>query len=336
MHVYYLITPVNLESCSNPGSSLISYGLRYLISMPDPHAIFLSVSNTNYLERDWRLLLDQADCLILSGGSLYDPNDISTYWNDFVWEHVSTALSHNIPFADLFGYTSYPFPLLPIDQVIADILSQPRTQRVLAVQRNSTLIVPRDSLTQRIASTVLPDVQALPCSSFWSPDFFNIKPSPPKYNCITVSPIVTDRWFADALFSIYKLLSLELPTYFIFHSHPDYYWFHSLYPELTNYTCLYDPVSLLTFYSMCDKVVSTRLHAAIPAYALGCKVIYFSFDSRSFALEQFGVHSVPYLELKDGFFPKNWEHLSNNIPPDPSTFIDLFRDRIVSRLDNAQ
>jgi len=121
MHVYYLITPVNFEACSNPGSSLISYGLRYLISMADPHAIFLSVSNTNYLERDWRLLFDQADCLILSGGSLYDPGDISTYWNDSVFEHIATAQSHNIPFADLFGYTSYPSAFIDLfrDKIVS-------------------------------------------------------------------------------------------------------------------------------------------------------------------------------------------------------------------------
>lgn len=331
MHVYYLICPVSIGFNYNPGVSLISYGCRYLIKQADPDAFFIPVSNTSHSQPTWGLLFKQADCLVLPGGSLYDPGDISVYWNDTIWKHIAAAQAHGIPFADLWGYTSYRFPSKPTQQATADILSQPRNRRTLKVQRKAALIITRDSLTQHIASTVRGDVHALPCASFWSPNFFNIKPLQPLYNAVSVFPITRDKWFADALYDIAQHLSKDKPTFLICHTNPEYQWFHSFHPNATNIKCLYDPSSLLDFYARCDKIVSTRLHATIPAFALSCKVAYIAFDSRSLALDLFNIPSIPYTDLRHGAIPFKYTSLTNTKPPDPQPFINLFRDKIVSR-----
>jgi len=331
MHIYYLICPNSTYLNSNPGVALIAYGCRYLIQQADPEALFIPVSNVYHSAEAWNILLDQADCLILPGGSLYDPSNISVYWNDTIWKHISKAQARAIPFADLWGYSSYPFPSKSIEQSAADILLRPRTQRTLAVQRKANLVITRDALANHIVSTVRSDARSLPCASFWSPDFFNIKPSKPLYNCVSVFPISREKWFADALYNIAHVLSKEKPTFLICNTNPEYQWISQFHPEATNIKCLYDPISLLDFYSMCDKVVSARLHAAIPAFALGCKVIYIAYDSRSLALDLFGIPPVPYTELRHGSIPFNYTSLSDTKTPDPAPFINLFREKIVSR-----
>lgn len=331
MHLYYLICPDSIGLNYNPGVNLISYGTRYLIKQADPQALFIPVSNIHHSPPSWDLLFKQANCLILAGGSLYDPSDISVYWNDTIWEHISAAQAHGIPFADLWGYSSYPFPSKSIDQSAVEIIALARTERTLAVQHNAALVITRDALAHRIARTAVPDAQCLPCASFWSPAFFNIKPSSRTYNCVSVFPIVKEQWFADLLTSIARVLSREKPTFLICHTNPEYEWLTHSSPETQNIKCLYDPLSLLDLYSQCDKVISARLHAAIPAFALGCKVIYISFDSRSLALDLFGIPPVPYTLLADKALPFKYTSLAESDPPDPSRFIELFREKIVSR-----
>lgn len=332
MHIYYLISPNCTGLNYNPGVSLIAYGCRHLIKQADPEAYFIPISNIVYDEREWDILLEQADCLVLPGGSLYDPGDISVYWNDTIWQHIAKAQARGIPFADLWGYSSYPFPPKSISKSAADILNQPRTMRTLEVQNDAALIVTRDALAEYIVSSVYPRVQTLPCASFWSPNFFNIKPSMPIYNCVSVFPIVKDKWFAEALFAIGQVLSEQKPTYFICHTNPEFQWFRSFFPDIPNVICLYDPISLLEFYSKCDKVVSARLHAAIPAFALHSNIIYISFDSRSLALDLFRIKPIPYTDLKSGAIPFDYISLTKTSQPDPSPFINLFMDKIVSKL----
>ncbi len=331
MHVYYLICPNDIILNSNPGVALIAYGTRYLIKQADPQAFFIPVSNIKHSQPAWDILFDQAASVVLPGGSLYDPSNISVYWNDTIWKHISAAQDQGIPFADLWGYSSYPFPAKPIKEAAAEILSQPRTTRTLNVQRKAALVITRDALAHHIASTVRSDVQTLPCASFWSPNFFNIKPSKPLYNCVSVFPITRDKWFADALYHIAQHLAKDKPTFLICNTDPEYQWLRSFYPHMPEIKCLYDPSSLLDFYSRCDKIVSARLHAAIPAFALGCKVIYLAFDSRSLALQSFGIPSIPYTDLRHGAIPFNYTSLSDTKPPNPAPFIDLFIDKIVSR-----
>lgn len=335
MHLYYLICPNSVGLNYNPGVSLISYGCRHLIKQADPEAFFIPVSNIFHSQATWDILLEQADCLVLPGGSLYDTGDISVFWNDTVWQHIAAAQGMGIPFADLFGYASYPFPELPVEEVSATILSKPRTKRILNVQRKAALVITRDFLSHYIVSTAHSDSHFLPCSSFWAADFFHIMPSVRLYNAVSVFPIVKDRWFAESLVNIAGVLAKEKPTYLICHTNPEYQWLRGFFPNATNIKCIFDPVSLLDFYSKCYSVVSARLHAAIPAFSLGCKVIYISFDSRSLALDLFGIPSVPYTDLRDGALPFRYTSLSDVDPPNPRFFIDLFIKHVVSRFCNG-
>lgn len=332
MHVYYLICPDSITLHHNPGVSLIASGCRYLIGQADPKALFIPVSNLRHKPDEWDILYKNAHCLILPGGSLFDASNISVFWNDGLFKLIASAQARGIPFADLFGYANAPIPLKPFSHLVPTMASQPRNKRVLAVHKNASLVVTRELLSQAISSTVREDTYCLPCSAFFAPKYFNITPGERLYNIVSVFPSTTDKWFADSLMDIAAHLSKEKPTHIICNSLRDYRWFTSFHPNAPGLLCLYDPHSLLELYAHCDKVVSAKLHTAIPALALGCRVIYLSYDSRSLALDLLGIPSIPYTYLATGALPFQYTSLNDTKQPDPSPFIELFRDKVVSRL----
>jgi len=331
MHIYYLISPDSITLHHNPGVALISFGTRHLIKQADPEAIFIPISNLRYKPDEWHMLYKHCQCLILAGGSLFDSSDTCVFWNDGVFRLIASAQARGIHFADLFGYANASIPLKPLPSLVSSMASQPRNKRVLSVHKKAALVITREILSQSISLTVRDDVYCLPCSSFFSPNYFGISPGNRLYNIISVFPTTTDKWFAVSLMNIYQHLSKEKPTYFICNSLQDYRWFTSFFPNAPNILCIYDPKSLLDLYSHCDKVVSAKLHTAIPAFSLGCRVIYISYDSRFMALDPFKIPHIPFTELRHLSIPFKYSSRPAIYSPDPEPFINLFREKIVSR-----
>lgn len=335
MHKYFLITPQLFASDHDPGVTFITHGCRYLISQADPDALFLPISNIWHSAPDWKLLFDQADCLVLAGSPLYDPSDIQVYWNYDIWKHVDLARSRGIPVVDLWGYSSHPFPLPDLDTMAQTILTTHRTQRLLKIQKHFNMIITRDLCSQLIASSMRQDVSALPCCSFWAHRYFNVSSIERSFNCVTLRHRPGQEWLIEPLHALAHELSKDKPTYLVCHTRHEYWWFKKNFPDPEHLICIYDPKSLLEFYARCDKVISIRLHATIPALSLGCNVINLSVDARSQALDLYDIPSTPYTDLKQGPIDLVFHNLNDRPPPSRDYFIERFKDEIVWRLKDV-
>lgn len=312
--------------------SFITHGCKYLIRQADPEALFLPVSNTQYDSGDWKILFKEADCLVLAGMPLYDLGDVRVYWNYDIWEHINTARSLGIPIVDLCGYSSCPLPGAGDEVMSSKILPTERTQRLLKIQSKFKMVLTRDTCAGMIASTVVPKVEVLPCCSFYAHKFYGTQRAERRFNAVIYRFLPGQEWVVKALYEVALRLSEERQTYLVFHNKHAYWWAKARLPESAKLICIYDPESLLRFYARCDKVVSIRLHASIPALSLGCRVLNVSIDTRSNALDQFGVSSTQYPSLKDADFELRFASVSVDVSPRMSQFIKRFRMEIVKEL----
>jgi len=335
MHVYYFITPISTGPGFNPGCSYITFGAKHLISQADPGSLFLDVSILSYSKQEWSILLDQAHCLVFAGNPRYNPSNVHSYWDYDIWDHIKQAQSRGILTADLWGGSAYPLPLKPIDVMATDMLTYDRNKHTLAAQSQLDLVTTRDPCAQLITSTVRHDAQLFPCSSYWASSFLNIAPTHRPYNCVTLRYIEGQPSVVKSLHNLSQVLATEKRTFFLCHAGFEYWWAKTNLPEIRNIICIFDPISLLKFYSMCDKVISMRLHGSIPALSLGCNVINVATDSRCLAFDNFGCSSVPYTALDTLPNRLEFHRLSPPHRPDPKNFLTLFRQKIVSRLDDA-
>jgi len=332
MHVYYFITPVANSPGHNAGCSYITQGCKFLIDSIDPGSVFLDVSITSHSPQSWRILLDQADVLIFAGNPRYNPSDVRSYWDYDVWDYIKAAHDKGILVADLFGGSAYQLPLISVSDMANDMLRYSRNQRTLSYQKDVDLITTRDPCAQAIVSTIRPDSALLQCSTFWAASWVKVLARPKRYNAVVLRYIKDEPWVIEALRNVAQVLAKEKTTYFLCHAGYEYWWAKENLPDLHNVICIFDPRSLLDFYSECDKVVSMRLHASIPALSLGCQVINIATDSRCQAFDNFGFSSVPYTSLRALPHTMVFNRLDAGFQTTASAFHDLFRDKILSRL----
>jgi hypothetical protein len=325
MHVYYLVSPVETRPGYDPGCTLIRWGLRYLIKKADPDAQFLPLSDVKHDASDWALMYKQATALILSGNPLYLTGTIRCFWDWDIWEHISRALSRGIPVADLYGYAMLPLPESPPQLMAARLLKDPRNKRTLDVQKKFKLIITRDKCSQLIAMEVNPQAISLPCSAFWAARYAGIKPGPKTHSAVTIRYKPGEEWILKPLYQLARDLAAQLPTYIVCHTEPEYHWATKILPKDANLICLYDPFSLLDFYSRCKYLISTRLHATIPALSLGAKVLNLSIDTRSTALDLVDISSLPYTQLKHPNTTYHYRSMEPSQLPRSEAFTNLFR-----------
>lgn len=330
MHRYYFLTPLRNAPNIDPGVTFITHGCKYLISQADPDALFFPISNTEYSQADWDLFYDQADALILAGNPLYDPDDIHVYWNYEIWDHVNQAQARGIPIADLWGYSSFPLPAPELKAMAEQLLTNSMTKRVLEIQSRFNMIITRDLCAQLVASSMRQDVDALPCCSYWAHRYFNVSPKTREFNCITIRWREGYQWTLKPLYALSHTLAQETPTFLLCHTAVEYWWAKGQLPEAENLICIFDPRSLLNFYSRCKNVISIRLHGSIPALSLGCNVINISIDTRSQALDLFNIPSIPYTDLKKPHIPLTFHSLEDRPTPPTKYFIDRFKEEISS------
>jgi len=329
MHKYYLITPTVTSPSFDPGCTFIRWGLRHLIKAADPKAVFLPCSDVNFDSSVWKLLYDQGSCLILAGIPLYMSGNVHCFWDWDIWPLAKAAVAHNIPVVDLFGYSKLSFPSSSPEVMSASLLDESRTHRTLDIQSLFSLIITRDTTSSIIASSAKPGVKALPCSGFWAAQFAGVKPRSREFNAVAIRYKPGDPWFLDPLYRISLDLGAPSRCFMVCHTAAEYWWAKAILPKDANLICLFDPFSLLDFYSRCEHVVSLRLHASIPALSLGCKVCNLSIDTRSDALDLIGVRSVPYTLLKKPPVSLDFQSLSPKAFPSSQPFIDLFQSQVI-------
>lgn len=324
-----LITPLHYDVAGNPGWFFITDGIKWLMRQVDPDAIFLPVDMIRPDEPGWRMVMQQADCVILAGNPRFNWTEATTYWDWDVWQPILKAIKAGIPFADGWAGGSHPPPLRRLDEMVAALARLQKTQRLLEFEAQASLCIARDTVAYHLLRRANPRTYLLPCSSWFAARWHHVAATRKEYHAVNVRRIPGEEWIVDRLVAVQCDLSRERMTYMIAHAESDYSWAKSVRPDIPNLILLNDPESLLRLYARVDKLLSFRLHATIPALSLGARVCDMAIDSRSLAVREFGVQSVPYSDLRRADFLPSFQPASNE--PDITAVTRILRQLVNRR-----
>ncbi len=329
MKTYALLTSPCTGPTLNPGSHLITDGIKALIRFQDPEAIFLEMTLFTHVPLNWDVINARADGIFLCGNPRFELSNNHFFWLTDLLKLMLSARGRGVKIGDLFLGAAYPLPLTNLDDMKTDLLKFPRNRETLSLLSEFDLVVTRDALSQRICKGVVKYCCQLPDSTFWARYLWGIVPEEKKYNCVTFTRLHCTDWLLKQLYTTSLKLAEERETYFLCTCWEEYRIALSVIPEPKNILLIYDPESLLRFYSKVDKLVSCRLHSSIPALSLGAKVVNIAMDSRSQAFDAFGFESVPFTELADGMSEAVMNFICAGDIPTPKPFTDLFVESIL-------
>ena len=329
MKTYYFITLTKTAPDLNPGSHLISDGIKHLVRMADPYAILQDVSIFSYNAKHWEAMLSNAAGIFLCGNPRFDPSETPHYWLGDLLEFMRKAQNLGVKTGDLFLGSAYPLPLKSIDIMATELMFSARNINTLAQLSTFDLLITRDAISHTICSAAPGGSHLMTDSTFWAKDYYGVKPGKKLYNCVTVPALNATESVLSALYDISLTLQKKKRTYILCHAMAQYFELKSLYPKADNILLIYNAKSLLEFYSHVDFLVSCRLHGSIPALSLGINVMNIAMDSRSSAFDMFGFKSLPYTSLK-----KRDQNLTfNRVPvaqhPSATRFILTFKKYIM-------
>lgn len=306
-----LVTPLHYDVTGNPGWFFITDGMKWLMRQVDPAVTFLPVDMIRPDEAGWRIVMQQADCVILAGNPRFNWTEATTYWDWDVWRPILKAIEAGIPFVDGWAGGSHPPPLRRLDEMVAALARLRKTQQLLEFEAKAGLCIARDAVAYHLLRRANSRTYLLPCSSWFAARWHHVAASRKDCHAINVRCVPGEEWIVDRLVALQRVLSHERPTYLIAHAYGDYAWAKSVRPDIPNLILSNDPESLLRLYARVDKLLSFRLHATIPALSLGARVCDMAIDSRSLAVREFGVHSTPYTDLRRADFEPRFQPAAN-------------------------
>lgn len=328
MKNYFLFTSPCTGPLLNPGSHLIADGIKALVRRMEPDAIFSEVSLFHHSALNWEVIFASADAIFLCGNPRFEPSDIEFYWLTDLLQLMIAAKKKGIKVGDLFLGAAYPLPYTNVTAMRDDLLQYARNRETVGLLSELDMVITRDSLSQALCSERVKHCRLLPDSTFFARDFWNVRKESRSYNCVTFPRLHCEEWVLKRLYDFAKVLSEDKKTYFLCTCWEEYKIAMSVLATPSNIVLIYDPESLLRFYSNVDYLISCRLHSSIPALSLGVRVINIAMDSRSLAYDNFGFTSVPYLDLKAGVIDLDFNHLEQVDYPSPEPFIEILKEAL--------
>ncbi len=329
MRKYCFLTLTDTAPDLNPGSILISDGIKALVHLADPDAVLQDISLFRYNALHWQAMLENTDAIFLCGNPRFDPSDTSFFWLTDLLEFMSKAHDQGIKVGDLFFGSAFPLPLKDIPIMATELLFSSRNVKTATYLAGFDLLVSRDPLSQHICDTEIGDGVLLHDSTFWAKDYYGITSGKKLYNCVSIPALNCTQALVEELVLISFRLGEEKQTYLLCHCLDQYRFIKDHFPNSLNVILIWDPRSLLRFYSHVDKLVSCRLHGSIPALSLGAKVMNISVDSRSAAFDFFGFSSVSYVDLASGNYTLSFNPLPGHLYPSATPFILQFKKKIM-------
>lgn len=326
MATYGLIGAHNPLADGNPGCRFITDGIRWLIRQIDPAAVFMPVELLHEDAAGWSSVLNQADALLLCGNPRFNLDPTRVYCDFGIWRNVLDAVDANIPFIEAWAGAAHPFPLSDVATMAQEIASLKKIETILGHESRAACCIARDKVAYTLLGAANPNAKLLPCSTWHAAAEHNITSQEKDRHCITLRKMPGNSWIIDRALELQRELEDELPTYVLVHSTADRRWVATR-RRVHNLLCITDAESLLRFYARVDKLLSLRIHGSIPALSLGARVCSLSMDSRSLAVDEFGISSVPFLEFRDpSFLPRFARCLA---PPDPNISVSVLGDALV-------
>ena len=263
---------------SNPGDIILGDGIRYLLKRSFPEVIFTDYDCFDYHASMIEYIKDNCDIVVIAGRPRLNP-ECSDYQILGFWEHVSYLKQSGLKVWDLWGGSGFPDAHMGIREYLK--LDSPILQTEVQFEKNfSDLIICRDMVMyQYLLLHGVPKDRLfnMPCSSYWANADYGLSKNQKKDIELAIVPrqLPSNEWLTDTLINKFK------EAIFIAHHRDEMAWGPKELLVINN------PRDLLEFYNRCKKVITFRLHGAIPAYSLGAEVCHIGMDSRRYVLHNF-------------------------------------------------
>lgn len=281
-----LVAPCDLGPNHNPGCHMITAGVRWLASQAMPGAVFVQIDMIHDDPDGWEAART-CDALILCGNPRFTMNP-PVWWELGIWDRLLEAQSAGIKVIDGWAGATHPWePGASLDVMARRIAKFERNDRLLPMARRIRGRIARDRLMQRIYEDAGAESTLLPCASWWAEREL---PWEPCKRLRVGSAIVlhgdNPEWLRAGLQQEAERLIEFGPLRFIASTVDDckHYAAADLPVELIT-----DCASLLTVYASVERVLSFKIHAAIPAASVGCAVCLVAFDTRSMTCDEFAI-----------------------------------------------
>lgn len=284
-----LVAPGAAGPLANPGCDQITAGIRYLVRRAVPDVAFIHVEMLRDVPDHWRAAAT-CDAAILCGNPRFTLSR-SCYWECDIWHRLAGLQMAGIRVIDGWGGATHGHaPDVSFEAMARTILELPRTAHYLRVAGGMRARIVRDALMQRIYAMAGIESMLLPCSSWWAAAEHGTTPGTRDYNAVLINGSDAE-WLPGVVRAMIEQTSDDLPTRVIASTWGDYEWAqrHRIPVAL-----IPDAESLLRVYARCRRVASMRLHASIPAASVGAEVGSISIDSRTLALDPYGLPAIPF------------------------------------------
>lgn len=280
---------------SNMGDCLIGHGLKYILEQANPHIKFdwVDISRFGILIDEEKAKMQECDIVIYGGMPQYNIfGDWNFYYDDGIYDDIAKTGLPFYKFAGGFGSTT---EIPTLQEAVERAKNDPKTIELVNKACNLARITTvRDQYAHEILNALSVKNKLLPC-----PASFSLKYKAPEkqlrkeFNIVSVTAgVIRDEQF-EILRNYFNYLDNYGPTYWVCQDFKkdNAYLQHKGIERRTIIQC--NSVSeFKNVLRQADKVVTTRLHTALPSYTNGSKVILFQVDTRASAARELGI--TPY------------------------------------------
>lgn len=277
-----LICPGETGCDDNPGCAIITAGVRWLLGQAFPDAAIVRVEMLRDVEGHWRAATT-CDAAILCGNPRITLSEDS-WWEDGILDRLVGLQASGVKVVD--GWAGACIGSVETIEGAAErLLGHPRNRRNMERLAKLSGVIVRDPLMQAVCERAGIHSVLLPCSSWWAARHYGVCAAAEKTTDIVVlgPNMPLDGFVVESGFEI---IAPTLGDY-------DAAMGAGVDAELVG-----DPHSLLTVLSRARRVLSGRIHSAIPAASLGASVCVASIDSRALTCAPFGIGVIRAGELR--------------------------------------
>lgn len=281
---------------------MITSGIMRLVQLavaPQPVA-FVLVDMLQDNQTHWNAAAT-CDVAIMCGNPRFTLSD-SAWWEHGIWHRLLGLQAAGIDVIDGWAGAAYSVGTgKSVEEMGEEILAHPRSIECLQYARTIRGNIARDPLMQWIYTAAgVPAVQ-LPCSSWWAYHGPGENVDRQRH-CISLMALPGNRQVEVAVHAARAQLAAEAPVDVVASTWQDYVWARAA--GLHDVQLISDSYSLMRAYHTYAKVLTMRVHAAIPAARCGAAVHLIAIDTRAMTAEPFGIPVTSMHEFERA--PTSW------------------------------
>lgn len=290
-----LITPAATDCRSNAGAHMITMGIRYLLRSAVPDARFVVVEMLRDDPQQWNAAMT-CDAAVLCGNPRFSISAEDAWWESGIWHRVAQLSLAGVRVIDGWAGATSALGAQDLGRAAAEIAAMARVAEALRWSKLLAGRITRDSLAQRIYESAGQASDHLPCSSWWAMAEQALGDGGDRdRDAVVLLALPGHHWMPAAIGQLQRRMESKRPCEVVATTWDDLAWARSNGLQATLVT---EPASLLRLYARCQRVISCRVHAAIPAASVGCAVGLISIDSRALIAEPFGIPVTPFTALQ--------------------------------------